>query len=246
MKVSDKKEFGKLLAGVMAGFGKPLEDAALVNVWFNVLAPFEPKTIAAAFSAYAIERPDFAPVPNSIAARCRLLDGRPDDNEAWAMALSSRDERETVVWTEEMAQAFAQCQNVLDLGDEVGARMAFKDAYGRLVTSARAENRPAVWSVSPGWDAERRAVSLNKAVAAGLLPAPQARLLLPNGATDADVVDTRPEGLQRVLAALAELESPIVKAERISQANMDAEQRRTDEIARKVAEYKAEGRGAIQ
>lgn len=240
------REFVALLADVYGNYGKPIPDGAVVGAWWRALAPFPHRTVAQAFSSYAMERPDFAPVPNSISARCRLLDGRPTDDEAWALALSSRDERETVVWCDEMAQAFATCQPVLTSGDEVGARMAFKDAYNRMVGAARAANRQPSWSVSPGWDAGRRQLVVEQAARNGLLPAPQALALLPNGLADGDVADCRPEGLQRVLAALAELESPIVKAERMSQARMDAETRHTEEIARKVAAYKAEKRGVIE
>lgn len=242
MRNEDKQEFAKLLADVMAGFGKPLPDGTMVSTWFKLLAPFPAQTIAAAFTAYVIERPDFAPVPNSIVARCRLLDGRPQDDEAWALALVSRDEAETVVWTAEMALAFAQCQTVLVGGDEVGARMAFKDAYNRLVATARAENRPAVWSVSQGWDVQRRAVAVNKAVSAGLLPAPQAVALLPNLVTDSGAADFRPEGLKRVLEALRALEDPVAKAERISQARMDAEQQTSSAIAEQVRNYESSRR----
>jgi hypothetical protein len=206
--------------------------------WFRLLMPFPPKTIAAAFDAYVTERPDFMPAPNGIVARCRLLDGRPSDDEAWAVALPSRDERETVVWTEEMAQAFAQCRPVLDAGDEIGARMAFKDAYNRLVAAARAAGKSAVWSVSAGWDHDRRKAAVNKAVFAGLLGAPEARLALPNAVVGGEVQDARPEGLKRVLETLATLESPVVKAERASQALMDADDERTRAIAAQVAAYK--------
>lgn len=228
---ADKKDFFKTLAVMLAGYGKPMPDRDLADAWFALLMPFSPSTIAAGFAAYAAERPDFAPGPNGIAARCRLLDGRPSDDEAWALALPSADEQNTVVWTEEMARAFGICQTVLATGDEVGARMAFKDAYNRMVATARAAGLPAVWSVSAGWDGERRAVALDRAVAAGLLEAPRAALLLPNGAVDASVASERPEGLQRVLEALAELETPEAKATRTSQARIDAETARTQEIA---------------
>lgn len=240
MRNEDKKDFAKLLADVMAGFSKPLPDGAMVATWFKLLAPFPASTIAAAFTAYVIERPDFAPVPNSIVARCRLLDGRPLDDEAWALALASRDEAETVVWTDEMAQAFLQCQTVLASGDEVGARMAFKDAYNRLVATARAENRPAVWSVSQGWDVQRRAAAINQAVIAGRLPAPQAVALLPNLVSGSDATDSRPEGLRGVLEAMRALEDPVAKAERISQARMDAEVQRSAAIAEQVRNHEGD------
>lgn len=234
MRNEDRPAFAQLLAEVMAGYGKPLPTSLIVGAWFKLLSPFPPSTIAAAFSAYSLEKPDFAPVPNSIVARCKLLDGRPQDDEAWAMALLSVDERETVVWTDEMAQAFAQCQVVLAAGDEVGARMAFRDAYNRLVAVARAAGRPTHWQVSQGWDMERRALALNKAVLGGLLEGPQAVAMLSNSISGTE----RPEGLKRVLEALAGLNTSPSKAEAIEQARMDAEDKRTSEIAEQVEAYK--------
>lgn len=83
MKPEDKKQFGKLLSHVLAGYGTPLTDLSDVAEWFSHLEPFAPSTVTQAFEAYKVERPDFAPTPNGIAARCKLLDGRPDENEAW-------------------------------------------------------------------------------------------------------------------------------------------------------------------
>lgn len=112
--------------------------------------PFPPLVIKQAFETYRIERPDFAPTPNGVAARCKLLDGRPDENEVWAIAQVSRDEADTVVWTEEMAQAFDIARPLLIKGDEIGGRRAFKEAYKRLVNEARSINRPTKWIVSAG------------------------------------------------------------------------------------------------
>jgi hypothetical protein len=172
-------DFVNLLARIMASYAKPLPDASIVQSWWMMLAPFEDNVVRKSFAAYSVERPDHAPVPNSIAARCKLLDGRPDENEAWALALNSRDEAETVVWTVECARAFALCSPVLVAGDEVGARMAFKDAYSRLVAEARAANVPVEWSASQGWDQGRRVATLKRAANAGLLARPLITALLP-------------------------------------------------------------------
>lgn len=238
MRNDDKPAFGKLLTEVMAGYGKPLPDGAMVGVWFNMLAPFSPATIRRAFDAYAAERPDFAPAPNGIAARCKLMDGRPEENEAWALSLASQDERETVVWTTEMSQAFAIALPMLNGGDEIGARMAFKDAYSRLVADARAANRPAQWSVSAGWDTDRRAIAMQKATLAGLLEGPQQHLALPD---ESGIPSERPEGLKRVLEAI----EPIIKSmanphgahDADVEADYIAQRRKTDEIDAKVRDY---------
>lgn len=241
MQTTDKPKFAQLLAEVMAGYGKPLGD---LEVWFRLLAPFEPGVIARVFAAYAIERPDHAPVPNSIAARCRLLDGRPDDNEAWAIALTTRGEEETVVWTEETRDAFLACNPVLASGDEIGARMAFKDAYARLVAEARAMHRPARWVVSEGWDKTRKAVVLAKAQREGLLPAPPAHLMLAHeGSMPNAEPQGRPEGLQRLRAMMATLENPMEKAQRLHdqrvQEEFERERQRAAEIAQQVQQYQS-------
>jgi hypothetical protein len=238
MQPKDKPQFGKLLAHVLAGYGKPLPAAAEIDIWYNQLAPFLPSTIKQAFEAYCLERPDFAPAPNGIAARCKLLDGRPDESEAWAVALTSRDERESVTWTSEMAEAFDLARPLLSVGDEIGARMAFKDAYKRLVNEARSLNRPAQWTVSAGWDAGRHQLAAQDAVNAGLLEGPKQPLALPN---ESGMVAAKPEGLKRVMEALAQLEDPLEKAKRLSAARLvaedEAERARRQALDRKVQAY---------
>jgi hypothetical protein len=230
-----------LLAEVLAGYGKPLPEKAEIGIWFNQLSPYSPDVIRKAFAAYRIERPDFAPAPNGIAARCTLLDGRPDENEAWAVALTSQDEAETVVWTDEMAGAFNLACPLLAAGDEIGARMAFKDAYKRLVQDARALKRPTNWSVSAGWDSGRRQVAVQKAVVAGLLAGPQPLLALPN---ESGLAPAKPEGLQKVMEALAQLEDPAEKLARLSaarQAEIDeADAARREEIDMQTRQYLAD------
>ncbi|WP_237673502.1 hypothetical protein [Vreelandella profundi] len=100
-------------------------------------------------------------------------------NEAWALALHSTDEQETVVWTSEIARAFAAAKPVLSGGDKVGARMSFLAAYERGLAAAKAEARQPEWMVSLGHDPQRREIVLTDAVSAGKLPAPKVAHLLP-------------------------------------------------------------------
>ncbi|WP_053006734.1 hypothetical protein [Chromobacterium subtsugae] len=110
----------------------------------------------------------------------RLDDGRPGADEAWGVvARALGDESETVVWTEEMASAAAPARELMMLGDKIGARMAFRDAYERIVSEARGERRSIAWGVSAGNDAERRASAIVRAVELGRLPAGRAQALLP-------------------------------------------------------------------
>ncbi|WP_088700369.1 hypothetical protein [Halomonas campaniensis] len=100
-------------------------------------------------------------------------------NEAWALALKSTDEQETVVWTPEIARAFAAAQPVLAGGDKVGARMSFLAAYERELSAAKAEARQPEWQVSLGHDPQRREIVLNDAVTEGRLSPNTARQMLP-------------------------------------------------------------------
>ena len=66
--------------------------------------------------------------------------------------------------TDEIQLALGAARPVLDLGDKVGARMAFISAYERLVQTARGDARPVNWHVSIGFDANRRIEAITGAV----------------------------------------------------------------------------------
>lgn len=97
----------------------------------------------------------------------RLPAGHPGIEEAWSMC--PRSEADTVVWTDEMSEAFAAAQPLLAAGDGIAARMAFKETYGRLLGEARAAHTPARWNASLGHDVGARQGVLRRAVERGLL-----------------------------------------------------------------------------
>lgn len=107
----------------------------------------------------------------------RLDDGRPGVEEAWAML--PFDEAATVVWTDEMSRAWGVALPLVEMGDKVAARMAFKEAYAREIAEARDRREPAHWSASLGHDREGREAPIVAAVAAGRLSMSHARQLLP-------------------------------------------------------------------
>jgi len=108
----------------------------------------------------------------AILQRVQAADGRPDPNEAWSLALAASDEFDSVVLTDEIQLALGASRAILDAGDKVGARMSFLSAYQRLVDTARRENRPVKWSLSPGFDQQRRLIAVQEAGRLGRLPAP--------------------------------------------------------------------------
>ena len=108
------------------------------------------------------------------------FDGRPGPDEAWAIAVNAIDEAETVVWTDEIANAWGVAQQIIAMtGDMVGARMAFREAYTRLLQMVREAGIPARWSVSIGHDKTRRLDAVQRALDRGLLTHDQAAKYLP-------------------------------------------------------------------
>lgn len=186
----DFDEFAALIDGAISlnPNWKPIQPAGKA-LFFNAMAPYSLDQVRSGLTGHLRDPKAgmFQPTPAHLIAHIEARsggDGRPGAEEAWAIALTSRDEADTVVWTQETAEAFGICGPIMALGDEVGARMAFKEAYQRLVTAARANGVPARWSASLGWDIERRTAALTKASNAGLLPAPVVAGLLPPPASE--------------------------------------------------------------
>ena len=94
-------------------------------------------------------------------------------NEAWAVALPAIDEAATVMWTPEIAKAFEVARPILEVGDKIGARMAFIPAYDRLIDQAKRESRTPSYEVSVGWDQNMRQIAVQTTVTAGILPPPK-------------------------------------------------------------------------
>lgn len=115
---------------------------------------------------------------DAILKHLHAADGHPEPNEAWAIALQSFDEAETVLMTPEIQQAVAAAGPVMETRDKVGARMAFIAAYQRLLDASRAAGRPVTWRISLGQIAERRVGAVEEAQRLGRIPAPEAQRLL--------------------------------------------------------------------
>ncbi len=103
----------------------------------------------------------------AIIERIQRTDGHPEPNEAWSVALQASDERRTVIMTKQIQNALMAAQPIIDTGDAVGARMAFLDAYRRLIAEARDQCKETVWHVSLGWDVQDRAVAISRAMEMG-------------------------------------------------------------------------------
>lgn len=241
MTETDKAKLTEMLEKVMRGYGKPLPEQSLLQGWFEFLRPFPIQTIRKALAMHCDES-EFSPQPAIIAAKCKLLDTRPTADEAWAIALKSRDESETVIWTEETEQAFYACKPILDERDKIAARVAFKDSYNRLVSDARHQGMPANWKVSLGWDPQKRNDALQAAEVAGLIPQQRSEALMigydSNGSEVAPMTKAGQEQLQKILDLIKNGDS---SREQRRIARLEAERQaieaRKNEIAEQVQSY---------
>ncbi len=94
-----------------------------------------------------------------------LKDGRPGPEEAWArMPKGERMEDESIVWCEEERTAYGACRSLLLDGDQIGARMAFKERYEKELAEARSLRKPVQWTMSVGYDIAHRLATLANAV----------------------------------------------------------------------------------
>lgn len=238
MQPNDNDAFGKRLAGVFEVYNRARPSAEAMAVWWRILQPFALDAVSRALGTYTRTEPKFPPTPAQI---LELLgqgsgDSRLTADEAWPVALASQDEAETVVWTDEIAQAFAACRPVLDAGDDVGARMAFRAAYERLVTTARMEGKPAAWVVSLGFNAERRAIALERAVHLGQLAAPAVEHLLPAPASVVPDDQVAAENIARLKQMLANAMPPAEKRARHREELAEAERRRLVQLKAATAD----------
>lgn len=190
MKSSDKRAFGEMLMALLEIHGRSATPMVL-DLWWRAMERYELGQVQEAMSAYLSdpEAGRYPPTPAGILAKLVTRDGRPQADEAWSIAVTARDETETVCWTEEIAEATSAAWPILDLGDRVGARMAFLAAYERLVAQARADDRPVRWSLSLGHDGPKRSAAVVRAVAAGRLTRDRVEHLLPQEEAQGPIAD---------------------------------------------------------
>jgi len=191
----------------------------------------------------------------AVLERVEEQDGRPGADEAWAIALGALDEADTVVWTDEMAEAFAVARPVLEAREKVGARVAFRDAYERLVREGREAGKGCKWVASIGHDATRREAALTQAVQRGRVAAASVAHLLPAPAGDTPVgaalLEGKPQALLEApdltereretnLRGLATLRAHLAELDRAGEAQRIAQEALAREHGEQMRQRKAE------
>jgi len=180
MHESDFSHFSAMLDDV-AAVVPPLAPLTSTGraMFFRTLAHLPVEAVQRALDAHVRDpqRGRFFPKPADVLSQ--IPDTRPGADEGWAIAVKGRDESATIVWTDEIAQAWGIARPVMQLGDEVGARVAFRDAYNRLALEARQTGRPVNWMPSLGHDLEQRHLALHEAAVMGRIGMDQVTALLP-------------------------------------------------------------------
>lgn len=179
-------------------------------IFFRALSDYTIAQVRSGFDAHLRDavRGRFFPLPADVIAQIdgtAKADGRPGPEEAWAIAIQAADEGATIFWTNEIAVAWGIAFPVFQRGDEVGARMAFKDAYTRVVAKARGEGAAVAWVPSIGEDPARRDEALARGHSAGLLAAPERLRELPSPHHALSATNNRmPENVRIRLSKLRE------------------------------------------
>jgi hypothetical protein len=186
MDVNNKKEFAAVLGAVLQ-IHRQDSTADVMRLWFAALEQYPMEQVRQAFGMF-IKSPQgkYPPVPSVIIEILDQMnpDGRVGADEAWAMY--PHDEADSAVITDEMAEAMRVARPLLDARDKIGARMAFKEAYTRIVDSNRFKGIKPKWFPSLGHSIEGREQALKQAAELGrisydhvsnLLPAPSNGIL---------------------------------------------------------------------
>ena len=191
------------------------------------------------------------PKPADIRAKLPKQSMHMNADEAWPIAMSSFDESISLVWTQEIEQARNVALPVWLDGDKIGARMAFRAAYERLIDRAQ----PPQWKLTPGHDPEQRREAVEQARAVGLLSDRHAEALLPSpaklepdiaavaGLLTGNVVELRP-GTSSVAKRLREAFDAGLKV--AEKAEQDAVEKRKADAEDRSRKFEASRRDALE
>lgn len=249
MRKQDGEEFKKLLQGTFSGYEgqRVLLQSDVLAWWWKALEPYSLQNVSAAIALHS-RQSAFKPKPADLIDIINQQDGRPTADEAWPMALLAMSEGSTVVWTEETEQSWYHCYPTIEVGDKIGARMAFRQHYQKLIDHARMNGVAAKWNVSLGQDQSHRETTLKLAHQKGFLTKDWVKNLLPSPEIKGDgqhiaalvgydgKVDAAPtESAKEKLLKLREVLAKPSKSRSDTEAERKAvEQKRRDHLAEQL------------
>jgi hypothetical protein len=160
-----------VMAAMMPGGERMTKQAAAMMV--SDLASYSPDVALRALQACRRELTRF-PTVADVLGRIRAFDGRPGIEEAWSIC--PKLEADSVVWTDEISQAWAVASSI---EDQVAARMAFKEKYEALLRAARDQGLPVRWWATFGHDRHGRERAIVDALDKGRISLAYAEEKLP-------------------------------------------------------------------
>ena len=170
MNFSDKKIFVEALTACSSIYRQSLENP-VITVFWRLLEEYELNDVLMAFDKHLAES-KFMPTPAEIITRIPKSKTNLDKNEAWALCQRLTTEDDTAIITNNMRDAWAIAYPILERGDKVGARMAFNEAYERLLT----EYPETKWEVQGGTNKELKYQRVSEAVRLGRLSDSQLKI----------------------------------------------------------------------
>lgn len=234
----DYDKFADMLDATFDVIGKSpsakLVSPAAKALFFSDMKRYPLELVISALAAHRAdgERGKFTPTPADLIYQIdqhTKRDTRPGAEEAWALSLTSQDPQNTVVWTQECAEAFELARSVLESSGTMSARKTFIEIYDRLVTEARKNRRAVYWFQSPGLNKELQAHVLQRAVDAGLI-----RLPPPDEPKKLEA----PKGMQTISRTpkqqMEYIQKMILEGAAVKQARLDAAQ---DARVKAIIEY---------
>lgn len=155
-------------------YGKPTTDSQLTK-WVEELSDLNIFDVKLALASLRKDPERIFPaLPGKIRDE---IYNYPSLEEAWAMC--PKNESDSVVWCDEISQAYASARSLIAINEFISARMAFKDVYEKAVAKAKAEKRKPKWWPSFGEDKETREPALMLAVEKNRIDVQKARSYMP-------------------------------------------------------------------
>lgn len=229
-----------------ASVSNQMPDEETINYVFELLMDYQLSSVINALKVFG-KKNKFAPTANDVIEILDTGNKRPGADEAWAMRPESEDA--TTVWTEEMAQAYQIAFPLIQDGDLIGARMAFKSSYERLCSESSIISKPILWKVSIGYDKSQIKDIVYKAVEQGKLTSDQVIKYIPApkhagpiaGLLTGKVVDINSKENKKIKGRLQGIKDQLSAIDK--QHELDEQHRQEAEIE-KQNEFKSKKREA--
>ena len=179
MNNSDKKQFLALVDDALAATNRKPLTAGGMQIWWKILQAF-PWALVEQSIVSVLSRDEYL-TPGAVRG---AIPGAqwPTADETWARIPKS--ESDAVVDTTEALMALAAAAPMIDDGDMIGARMAFKGAYDAAVLASKNAGRFPRYQISQGWDKSTTEPAVEKALALGQISKEVALAYLPQAAAD--------------------------------------------------------------